>query len=258
MSQLFKRVFALASVTALTGLVSSIAASGCSSTTSVNGDDDASADATTVDVRKASEAGEEEAGPVTCPSTEPLDATSDPWSPPGVSPGACTEKDITDLVAFVDANTTAAYALLKAQVKSASCAACLFVKDGPTWGAFVEKADGSFKRHNFGGCVAVTSGKESCGKAYSQFEDCVGFACQDCTSSAMRTACQTAAAAGACKAAGDAFLEQCGSTAPRDACDKLARTYIFEAAARALCVGLADGGADADAGDDGGDGGDGG
>jgi hypothetical protein len=247
---MFKKVFALASVSALAGLVSSIAASGCSSTTSAGGEVEAGADAT-IDARKSTEAGvEEEAGPSTCPTTEEIDATTAPWSPPGVSPGACTEKEIADLVAFVDANKTAAYPLLKAQIKSASCAACLFVKDGPKWGAFVEKDDGTFKRHNFGGCVAVTSGKESCGKAFSQFDDCANFACQDCADDATFNACRQTAAKGACKVAGQTFLAECGDTTSLDACDKLTKSYTFEAAARALCVGLGDGGVDA-----GGDGG---
>lgn len=250
---MFKKMFALASVSALAGLVSSVAASGCSSTTSAGGDD-ASVDATT-DARKQTEAGvEPEAGPSVCPTTEAIDATTAPWSPPGVSPGACTEKEIADLVAFVDANKTAAYDLLKAQIKSASCAACLFVKDGPKWGAFVEKDDGSFKRHNFGGCVAVTSGKDSCGKAFSQFDDCANFACQDCADDATFNACRQAAAKGACKVAGQAFLAECGDTSSLDACDKLTKSYTFEAAARALCVGIGGGDAGADAGD-GGDGG---
>jgi len=252
---MFKKMFVLASVTALAGLVSSLAASGCSSTTSA-GPDDAAVDAP-IDAKKAVEAGpEEEAGAATCPTTEPIDATTAPWSPPGISPGACTEKMISDLVAFVDANNTAKYPVLKAAVTDPTCAACLFVKDGPKWGAFVENADGSFQRHNFGGCVAVTSGKDSCGKAYSQFSDCVSFACQDCADKAALTTCQSAAAKGACKAAGAVVSTECESSIALDACDKLAKTYTFEAAARALCVGLGDGGTDA--GSDGGDGGDGG
>ena len=252
---MFKKVVLLASVTALAGLVTSVGASGCSSTLGAPAEE-AGTDAHT-DAKKTIEAGpEEDAGPALCPSTEPIDATSAPWSPPATAPGSCTDKMITDLVAFVDANKTAKYAVLKAAVTDAKCSACLFVKDGPKWGPFVENADGTFKRHNFGGCVAVTSGKESCGKAYSQFDDCVSFACQDCADSAAQTKCQTAASSGACKVAAQAVSAECDSSAPLNACDALAKTYTFEAASRALCVGLGDGGTDG--GSDGGDAGDGG
>ena len=239
---MIKKMFALASVTALTGLVASVAASGCSSTTSV-----AEEGGTTVseagDAKKPIEAGpEEEAGPATCPTTDPIDATVAPWKPPAVSQGSCSEKMITDLVAFVDANKMAAYADIKKAVTDATCKACLFVKDGDKWGPLVEKADGSFLRNNFGGCVAVTSGKEACGKAYSQYDDCVSFACQDCADDAATSKCRTAAAKGACKGAAASLVKECPDNTALTACDDLAKTYTFEAAARALCVGTGDGG----------------
>lgn len=240
---MFKKVFALASVTALTGLVASVAASGCSSTTSVSGDEAGTVTEAGTDARKPVEAGpEEEAGPSTCPTTDPIDATTAPWNPPQALPGSCTEKMITDLVAFVDANKSTPYADLKKQITDPTCAACLFVKDGPKWGAFVEKADGSFLRNNFGGCVAVTSGKEACGKAFSQFDDCLSVACQDCADDAATTKCNTAAGKGACKDAAAAFVTECGDATAVSACDDLAKTYTFEAASRALCVGIGDAG----------------
>jgi hypothetical protein len=241
---MLKKIFALASVTALTGLVAAVSAAGCSSTTSVAGTDPV-IEAGGGDARKPVEAGpEEEAGPTTCPSSEPIDATTAPWKPPQALPGSCTEKMIADLVAYVDANkddaTKGSYANIKKQVADATCASCLFVVDGAKWGAFVEKSDGSFLRNNFGGCVAVASGKEECGKAFSQLDDCLAFACQECADDAATTKCNTAAGKGACKTAGDAYVTACGSNDAVTACDDLAKTYTFEAAARALCVGVAD------------------
>jgi hypothetical protein len=238
----FKKMFALASVTALTGLVASVAASGCSSTTvdATGGEGGTVTPAEAGKPKPVPDSGPdpaEDSGPGTCPTTDPIDATTAPWKPPTTPSTACTEKQITDLVAYVEANPKVDYPTLKKQVTGA-CATCLFVKDGTNWGPFVEKADGSFERNNFGGCVAITSGKESCGKAFSQFDDCLQVACQDCADDAALTKCNTAAGKGACKDAGAAFATECGSADPVQACDDLAKKYTFEAASRALCVGI--------------------
>ena len=100
---MIKKIFALASVTALTGLVAAVSASGCSSTTSVADEGGTTVSEAGGDARKPIEAGpEEEAGPSSCPTTDPIDATTAPWKSPQVLPGSCTEKMITDLVAYVD------------------------------------------------------------------------------------------------------------------------------------------------------------
>jgi hypothetical protein len=248
---MIKKMFALASVTALTGLVAAVAASGCSSTTSVS-DEGGTSVSEAGDAKKPIEAGpEEEAGPTTCPTTDPIDATTAAWKSPQVLPGSCTEKMITDLVAYVDANKNAPYADIKKQVADPTCNACLFVKDGAKWGALVEKADGTFLRNNFGGCVAVTSGKDACGKAFSQWSDCRTFACQDCADQAATTTCKNAADKGACKAAAASLATECVDNTAINACSDLAKTYTFEAAARALCVGTGDAGDAGDAGDGG-------
>ena len=75
-----------------------------------------------------------------------------------------------------------------------------------------------------------------------------GVACQDCADDAATSKCNTAAGKGACKDAAAAFVKECTDATAVTACDDLAKTYTFEAAARALCVGTGDGG-------DGGDGG---
>lgn len=247
---MFKKMFALASVTALTGLVASVAASGCSSTTVSAADEggtpatpasDAAADAKRPPIEAGPEPDADTTGG-TCPTTDPIDATTAPWKPPFSDPGKCLEKDILDLVAFVEANPKSAYKDIKAAVTSVTCKACLFQKESTTWSALVEKADGSFLRNNFGGCVAVMSGKESCGKAFSQLDDCLSEACKDCADDAATQKCNTAAGKVACKAAGAAFATECGSADAVQACDDLATKYTFEAAARALCVGTANDG----------------
>jgi hypothetical protein len=249
---MIRKMFALASVTALTGLVSSVAASGCSSTNSVSSTDEGGLTEAGKDATRPKETGpdEEDTGPSTCPTPEPIDATKIAWKPPGVAQGSCSEAEIAALVKFVDDNPTTEYSKLKASVTNATCKACLFVPDGAKWGAFVEKSDGTFLRHNFGGCMAVVSGKESCGKAYSQFDDCLGQACAMCADEATYDKCTGQPAAnGACKASLDALLAEC-TEADETTCGDLSTKYLFEAAAKALCVGFGDGGI--------GDGGDGG
>ena len=49
---------------------------------------------------------------------------------------------------------------------------------------------------NYARVIAVTSGKEACGKAFSQFDDCLGVACQDCADDAATSKCNTAAGKG--------------------------------------------------------------
>jgi hypothetical protein len=238
---MIKKMFALASVTALTGLVAAVAASGCSSTTTETSNEAGPVVSNEAgDAKKpVPEAGEEPDADMTggtCPTTDPIDATTAPWKAPTPPKVACTEKQIADLVAYVEANPKTDYAKLKATVTDTTCAKCLFVPDTTNWGPFVEKADGSFERNNFGGCVAAASGKESCGKAFSQFDDCLAVACQDCADDTATQKCNTAAAKGACKTAASSFATECGNADAVDTCDKLATKYTFEAASRALCT----------------------
>lgn len=253
---MFKKFFALASVTALTGLVSTVAASGCSSSTDPGAAAEASAALPEASVKKPVEAGPEDVpdtGAPTCPTTEAIDATTNPWkSPTAPQPGACAEKDITDLVAFVDANAMATYAQIKGAVTNGTCASCLFAKDGATWAPFVEKSDGTFDRLNFGGCVALETGKDACGKGYSQLDDCTQLACTDCADQTTFNTCVNKALKGACKTAQAAYTAACGGSDGETPCQALTKTYTFEAAARAQCVGLAADGGDAGDGGDGG------
>ena len=152
--------------------------------------------------------------------------------------GKCQEQDILDLIAYVKANVKTSYAQFKAAMNDSTCATCLFVPDGAKWGPFVEKADGGFLRNNFGGCLAV-KGTETCGRAYTQLEECVELACADCTNGEGVESCKRTGAKRACAAAHKAYATECaGSTAVAD-CNALVTTpqYLFEAAARALCVG---------------------
>ncbi len=124
-------------------------------------------------------------------------------------------------------------------MKNATCATCLFVPDGAKWGPIVEKADGSFLRLNFGGCVAVKS-TEACGQAWTQLDECTDLACADCTNEGARYAqCKVGAATEACAPAQKAYAAECGGSTAVDACKALAANPFdpYDGVARALCVG---------------------
>lgn len=238
-----KKMFALASISALAGLMALVTAAGCSSAPVPDAPGGGASDASEAGPKRgvdSSVTGQDvvENPPDYCPSTTAIDATVLPWKPPAVDLGKCQEQDILDAVAFIDANKTTTYAQIKAATKDAACATCLFVPDGAKWGPFVEKADGSFLRNNFGGCVAVKS-TDACGQAYTQLDDCAELACEDCTDEGAHRDCKLAAAKGACDPAQKAYATACGDSKAADACKALLSNpqYVFEAAARALCVG---------------------
>ena len=242
---MFKKIFALASVTALTGLVAAASGAGCSSNTVTP--DGADASDGSFDAKKPVEAGDDtpDTGPAVCPTSSPIDATTSEWKPPAIMPGACTNADIALLVSAVDANNNIAYADLKAKITSPTCKSCLFAPDGAKWAAFVEDSKGAFMRQNFGGCIAAVSGNEPCGKAFSQYNDCTDTACQDCTDQTSFDNCNTPASKGACKAAMANVQTVCGADISAiDTCQGLSTKYLFESAAYALCVGVNDGGTD--------------
>lgn len=239
-----KKLFALASLTALTGAVASVSAAGCSSTP-VTPEDEGGTPTTDAgpDVRK--DQGVPDTNPPgtgTCPTTEAIDQTQYQYKGAAIKTGDCTSADIDALVAYVDANKTAKYADVKNSVTSATCKACLFTVDGATWGPLVENAKGELILINSGGCIEAASGKLECGKAYHQFEQCLDEACVDCPEGddTALSACFKAAAKGACKAANTAITSDCADAI--STCSDLSTKYTFEAPAKALCVGISDAG----------------
>jgi len=239
-----RKVPALVTATLALALVASASASGCSSSTSTPaGPDGGDASA------PPSEAGldanvDVDAGPKGCPLTVPIDATQFPWKPPSRAPGACTQGDLDAFVSFVTANPDPAK--WKASITSAACQGCVFGRDGVTWPPIVENDKGRVTTLNIGGCIAIASGKEACGRAFQQWRDCYYAACNGCPESdpgAFKT-CVDAANKGACAVAFDAVNPACGDAqAAYDAqkvCD--APKFAFEGAIRAQCIGLPDAG----------------
>lgn len=252
-----KKLFALASVTALTGLMATIAASGCSSTT-------VEAAGTTPDAANAQETGKKptEAGPKPgddeeeAPSTEckgtaiAVDLTTLPWKAPNQEMGSCSEKELTDLVNYVDMNSSAKYADWKKTVANATCSACIFGKESETkWKPLLEDAKGQLVELNVGGCIQIARAQggasaadaEKCGKSYQNWFDCRFEACSDCPDgdSAALQKCLSAASKGACKKAFDAVGTECTDEGIGDA--ETACTgdkFVFEGPIRAQCIGL--------------------
>ena len=250
-----KKVFALASVTALAGLIVSTAAAGCSSTTTVTDDSGTGTDAkSAVDASRPDTATPaEDSGPATCPTTDPIDTSMEPFTAPNAPvAGACTPADFAALESTIKGNSSATTADLEAAV-SATCKACAF---GPstatTWTPIVTGVVISGTAQdivNVGACVAVASGKADCGKAYAAWSDCLETACQDCADSAsVQTACgQKAQGTGAaCDAQTQALSTSCGADVNNylSTCQALpdsycgtscAGGYLFEPEVAALC-----------------------
>lgn len=257
-----KKLFALASVTALTGLLGAAAVAGCSSTTTQEVAADGApgtgtsgtsggAKTDTGTTKPKTDSGttidEEDSstGPTTCPTSDPIDQTALPWKAPYKAEGACTEKNLADLVTYVDTNASAKYADWKKQV-SATCATCIFGKEtDATWKPLLEDSKGQLVELNVGGCIGIASDNVKCGQAYQNWFDCRFEACAECPEgdSAALSKCLSAASKTACKPAFNAVGTVCGDQAIGDAetaCN--GDSFVFEGPIRLQCIGTEGGG----------------
>lgn len=247
-----KKLFALASVTALTGLIGTAAVAGCSSTTNPDTatNDGGGIDASGKDAapKPKSDAGDEidAATPNTCPSKDPIDATQLPWKSPTKRIGACGDKDLKDLVDYVANNSMAQYADWKKSVANAACSACIFGKEtDATWMPLLENAKGQLVGLNVGGCIAIASGNDKCGQSYQNWFDCRFQACTDCPTSdtAALQKCLSAASKSACKTAFNDVTKVCTDTVIADAeAQCQGAKFVFEGPIKAQCIGLREGG----------------
>lgn len=262
-----KKLFALASVSALAGLVSAVGAAGCSETVVQQGPADAGPKEASTKPPPV-DAGEEEPEPVSCAGKDPIDATQYPYASALKSAGACTTDDLTNLSAYFKTKLDADEDVLVSQWSkevSDTCSACVFGgTDAAEWAPLLVKDD-KLDGVNRGGCVEVVSGKPACGKAYQQVTECRLNACLPTSQGGVGTcktqeefeACLDDAEGiftGPCKDSFDALIKECGNNlgAYEDACKGVA--YTFEGPIKVQCI---TGGAktDVDAGDDAGDGG---
>lgn len=211
---MFKKVFALASFTALTGVIALGSAAGCSSSSSTTsgGDDSGSTVKKDASSDRSSTPVDEDAGPSTCPSTDPVNAADLPWAPPTATQvGKCTEQNLTDFQAYLKANPSTTNEQFEAYIKSqsAACHDCVFTDASkPTWGP-IPTSGGKLVTINIGACFALVSGNTECGHSIQNEFDCEFVACSDCADDTAFQSCQKKSQTGACKPFVQAIQTSC-------------------------------------------------
>lgn len=240
-----KKVFALATVTALSGSIGTIAVAGCSSSRASD-TSESGVDGSGAKPRNDAADGVDAGASSGCPSIDPIDATQLPWKAPAKMVGSCADKDLADLVDYVAKNSGAQYGDWKKSVASAACSSCIFGKETEaTWKPLLEDAKGQLVGLNVGGCIAIASGSDTCGQSYQNWFDCRFQACADCPNgdTAALQKCLSAASRGACKTAFNAVTTVCTDAVIGDAETKCQGSkFVFEGPIRAQCIGLQEGG----------------
>jgi len=210
-TNMFKKVFALVSVSALTGALAASGAAGCTTATS---ETTPAQDAGTPDATKGPAVAPSADGDAPlCYTEDPVDLTQFPYEKARVQPGKCSANVGKVVDAFANANPDFTAAELMDELvneESQECADCVFAQDdGESWGPIVLVGN-RVKAVNFGGCIEVVSGSEECGKAYQQWNMCLTQVCQNCRTNDERSECSQGAQATACKDATVALTNACG------------------------------------------------
>ena len=245
-----KKLFGLASVTVLAGLVVAVSAAGCSSTqiytyvdeggttalkpgdpgyvppnnpnnpnNPSNPSNPAKPDAS-VDASKKPPVADANPDPgAVCPTTDPITAADIDaqllWKAPAAFTNVCTQANI-DALKFLFKNAPAGGGVKYADIKAslgATCAACAFSPvAGATWQVFVEENAGAIDNRT-GSCFAQRSGA-ACGKARFRWESCLDAACteSDCGASSVQT-CIAKAQKGACSGLTNDYAIACPNEA---------------------------------------------
>ena len=267
-----KKLFALASVTALTGFVATGLTAACSSTEVVTIPNEAgtsssggtsSGGAKKSDAKAGTSSGsvvgddddvtgddDDTTTTPTCLSKDPIDATKYDYikvSKPVKA--ACTAKELTDFSAYYKAHASDMdFIDTWPTAVGENCAKCVFTDatgDTPptSWGPMVVSLDDQGAKTfsvNRGGCIEAVSGKEACGRSYQQFQDCTIDAClKDCKTQADFTKCRQDATVltTSCKDAFTAVKNDCGEKAIggyETMCK--GTTYTFEGPIKVLCI----------------------
>ena len=268
-----KKLFALASVTALTGFVATGLTAACSSTevvtipneagASSSGGGTSSGGAKKSDAKSSGSSGvvaddddsttdDDDSTPTpTCLSKDPIDATKYDYTKvsKGVK-GACTAKELTDFSAYYKAHASEDdFIDTWPTAVGENCAKCVFTdatdatKAPTSWGPMVVTLDDQGAKTfsvNRGGCIEAVSGKEACGRSYQQFQDCTIDAClKDCKTQADFTKCRQDATVltTSCKDAFESVKRDCGEKTIggyETACK--GTTYTFEGPIKVACV----------------------
>ena len=245
-----KKLFALVSVTALSGFVAAVTASGCSSPDSpVSPGDAATADVAKVDSAKPDVDQPETGDVISCPTTKPITQADIEaqikWLPPAAIQTVCNQQNIDDLKALfkaAPAGSGVKYADIKKSLGTA-CAACAFSPiKGPNWQVFVEDTTGAIDNRT-GSCFAQLENAD-CGNKRFNWESCLDTACPvaDCADSTGKVPqkCKQNAQKAACKDLTTVYAKACpNETTILPICGN-----IFSAIA-VSCAGGADAGIDA-------------
>jgi hypothetical protein len=243
-----KKLFALASVTALTGLVSAVAAAGCSSTTEEtttgdSGGGDAKADTGKKD---GSSSGDPEEDAATCKKAGAS------FTPPTINPPAASQNlaACSDgvLDALADACSKepegAGCKTARELAANSACADCIFgAKTDANWKMIIlQPGETPAARYNQSGCIDLAGGVPDCGKKYFTVVSCFDTFCSDCTG-AEEQACQkdVASGSGECKtylidqACGNALDTVEKTCFPGEQTDAAIKT-LFVNMAKAFCA----------------------
>jgi hypothetical protein len=244
------KIFALASVSALTGLVSAVAAAGCSS------NNDPPKATPGVEAGGPSKTGQEAGAPddngdpnapekssTDCMETKAIDVTKFPYEKAKKQPNACTAKELDDLSAFFTdtAKKTQDISIKDWEnVVSANCAQCVFSDGaGTEWTPILVKGD-KLDNVNRGGCIEIASGKEACGRAYQNVAECRLAACTDtCDTPDGFTKCLQDVEGiftGPCKAAYSSLEKECGTDLPKYEASCKGTSYTFEGPIKVQCI----------------------
>ena len=225
------KLFALASVTALAGLVSAVAVGGCSETVVENPvTPDSGTDGGKVKGDAAPPDDDDDTDEPLCYKEDPVDVSEVPYKAGNVVPGACKstiEKTIKD---FIDNNKQGTWDDLKAEIsskESAACASCVFSKDTDAKWAPIVQVESGAASINVGGCIGVVSKSDACGEAAFKWDLCLNAVCKDCE---QGSTCGQDAQGTACKAASEEFGKECGNNAQSylNACGNLFKAIAVQ------------------------------
>lgn len=205
---MMKKIFALASVVGLTGLVSAVASAGCSSSSDPdNGPTEAGAG--DVKVKEAGGSSSSSSGDVISdpPSCKDAAATFTKTSanpPTEQQATACSDAAIDALAAACLADPASSKDTkckdARAVTANKTCAECVFgTKADATW-KVINIEEGKSAQFNQGGCIDHVTGITGCGSAYIQIIRCVNTYCGSCGDQAASTACFNEVKGAECKA----------------------------------------------------------
>jgi hypothetical protein len=158
----------------------------------------------------------------TAPTCAPADVSPSSipaWSSPrGVTRGACSAADLTEIESLSSSQTILASDVIGDTRISSACRACAFsYKTDSQWQAYVfdpKTGDGFV---NYGACVAAAPmGTKACGQAVQAYRQCVTIACATPSCGDNATACRGMVTSGTCAGESSEMTTACGSALAND------------------------------------------